>query len=584
MTSEGNAPGRWSRAVGLAVAAAVLVPGVWVKRRTLRSTPHMSGHLDRTPAPGLPFRLEESSAATGLANVHAARRGAESPVGDMTRQGASVAVADVDGDGWPDVYLTNSAPGALNRLFRNNRDGTFSDIAGSLGLADVNRPMESLRAVFFDMDNDGRQDLFLNKADSPRVLLNRGRRFEDVTGRSSFARGYGWASNVLDIDGDGYLDIVSSHLPPSNAAFHILATAESARGAVAAYRNDGKGGFRPFAADPGLRNDRGYVHAVGVYDLQGDGRADLYLARDWAADLVYYNEGGGRFSDGSGAVRQKYSLNGMSAEIAELDNDGTPSVYVTNLHEPGIKNNGNILWKAVSSGRFRDVAASRGVRNCGFAWGAKFLDLDNDGLLDLVVANGFVTGADGRDGFFRYLTMSQAAREIAADGRNWPKLGDRSWSGRQQDCVFWNRGGVFRDVSGAAGIDGEALDGRAVAAIDHMNDGRLSLVVTNDAQPVRFYRNVAGHDNGWIGFRLVATRGARDAFGARVSVRLRSGALLTRELQPANGYLSQSDARLHFGLGPEPAVESVTVRWPGRAAQTLAGPPAPGRYHTVVEP
>jgi hypothetical protein len=169
------------------------------------------------------------------------------------------------------------------------------------------------------------------------------------------------------------------------------------------------------------------------------------------------------------------------------------------------------------------------------------------------------------------------------DARSWPPMADASMDGYQQKCVFWNRGDRFENVVAGTGMKLDFSDGRGLAVIDYLNDGGSSLVASSVGQPARLYRDEPAPGNAWIGFRLRGTRSNRDAFGAEVTIRLRGGRTLARQLQPANGFQSQSDGRLHFGLGPAPAIESAAVRWPSGTRQEL-GAPAPGRYHDVVEP
>src|SRR5581483_3092480 len=215
------------------------------------------------------------------------------------------------------------------------------------------------------------------------------------------------------------------------------------------------------------------------------------------------------------AAAQKHSLNGMSAEIADADNDGLPLIFSANIYEPGRKIGGNVLWKALNPTRFLNRAWGRGVGNCGFAWGAKFVDLDNKGRQDLVVSNGYTTGNPGKDLFYSGFVLSQAAWEYSSRISESLAIAKGSWSGRQQDCVFYNRGRNFEDVSGPAGIDAELWDGRSVAVVDFLNNGHPGIVIANQAGPLKLYRNDPSPDNHnhWIGFKLRGTRSNRDAFG-----------------------------------------------------------------------
>ena len=507
--------------------------------------------------------------------------------------GAGVAVVDFDNDGRPDVFLHSSARGAESRLFRNNGDGTFSDAAPAAGLADINQETGAMRALFFDFDNDGWKDLVLTTFGCPRVLRNRKGRFTDVTASSRLECGQAPASNALDFDEDGFLDLVIGYRrtrpvdlqdPDRYDIMNITpGLAHIDPGRIVVYRNRGGKGFYPIPGNLGISNRRGFTHAIGVYDLRGTGRRDLYIAMDMAPDKVFFNEGDGRFLDGSAALRQEASLNGMSAEIADIDDDGRPAVFVTNIHEPERSmNGGNLLWKAFSDGSFRESARLRGVGRCGYAWGAKFLDLDNDGDLELAVSNGMISGDPSRDYWPSMEALSRRPAAFQLDARNWPPYAGASLFGREQKCLFIKEGARFRDRAEEAGM-ADRLDGRGLAAIDIAGDGKLSLLSANQAQPVRLYLNETRSAGRWMGFSLEGGRSNRDAWGTRVSVRLKGGRTLSRELEPANGYAAQSDARLHFGLGRDPEIESVEVRWPGGEKQELRGFLA-DRYHPLREP
>ncbi|MCR4294094.1 MAG: CRTAC1 family protein, partial [Elusimicrobia bacterium] len=525
------------------------------------------------------FRLTEAASAAGLSFVpgrfvpHPSLANLAPRLGSL---GVSVAVTDYDGDGWPDVFVSDPSRGGRNRLFRNKRDGTFVDAAGAAGLAGAGGQAGSMRALFFDSRNSGRQDLLLTTSSCAVFFANLGDgTFRDETARSGLGRcGVSYATNALDYDGDGFLDVVVADYfkpvdfadPADYAFMPNSGVAADNGGPIVVYHNERDGSFRPAEGNLGIVS-RGWTLAVGVYDLRGSGRPDLWFSTDFNSDKVYFNEGGGRFKDASRLVEDKYSRNGMSAEIADVDNDGRAAVYVTNIHQPPYALGTNMLWKWLPGGRFADVAGHLGIAECGWSWGAKFLDLDNDGLQDLVVTNGYISADPKRDYWYESGLMTAAAGPIVSDARNWPPMKDASLGGYQKKCVYRNAGWRFEDVTDKTGWAGDRSDGRGLAAIDVMNDGSLSLLEANEGQPLRFYRNEPRDEaNLWLGFKLIGTRSNRDAFGARVQVRLK-GRTLSREVEPANGFMSQSDGRLHFGLGREPALEEVVIRWPSGTVQ-----------------
>ncbi len=579
-----------ARFAALAFAAAVLSLGFWTRAR-------LAGRGGAAPSSteGLSFRLTEESSRAGLSYVpgrfvpHASLANLAPRLGSL---GVSVAVVDFDGDGWPDVFVSNPARGGQNRLFRNKHDGAFVDVAAAAGLAGSGGQAGSMRALFFDSRNSGRQDLLLTTSSCAVFLANLGNgTFRDDTARSGLRHcGVSYATNALDYDGDGYLDVViADYFKPVDFAnpgdYKFMPNSGVAAdngGPIAVYHNERDGTFARAEGSLGIVS-RGWTLAVGVYDLRGSGKPDLYFATDFNSDRVYFNEGGGRFKDASGLVADKYSRNGMSAEIADVDNDGRAAVYVTNIHEPPYALGSNMLWKWLPGGRFADVAGPLGIAQCGWSWGAKFLDLDNDGLQDLVVTNGYISADPKRDYWYESGLMSAAAGPVVQDARNWPPMRDASLGGYQKKCVYLNTGWRFEDVAGRTGWADDRSDGRGLAAIDAMNDGSLSVIEANEGQPLRFYRNEQRDlDRAWLGFKLVGTRSNRNAFGARVQVRLK-GKTLSREVQPANGFMAQSDGRLHFGLGREPAFEEAVIRWPSGTIQRLTGL-ALNRYHAVEEP
>lgn len=578
------------------LGVAVLGAGYSVQRWRQSSTPHAVGSAALPVQDAAGLVLEDVAQAAGLSNVHqpfvphASLRNIGRLLGAIG--GASVSVVDYDGDSWPDVYVTNAAKGSMNRLYHNERNGRFVDRAAAAGVADLNRESGSLRALFVDFDNDGDKDLFLTTTNCPKLLRNQGDgTFSDVTARSGgFDCGFAKASNAFDYDGDGYLDLVVAHwfkpvdlLEPLR--FDFMWENESyARngGAVYVYHNEGGKTFKRVLDALGMKS-RGFTHAIGVYDLRGTGRRDLYLASDLGPDSLFFDDGGGRMRDAGALIPKGIAHSGMNAEVADLDGDGRPYLFVSDIHEAGERPHMNFLWH-FDGEKVANRSREKGVDHCGFAWAGKFLDLDNDGRLDLVVGNGFLSANPAND--YNYVMSAMvggSARQITQDARRWPPMGDASIDGHQQACVFRNVGPRFVDATAGTPLQGRFTDDeRGIASIDYLNDGRQNVLIATLGGPLRLYRVQEAPGHHWLGLQLTGTVGNRDALGARVQVELPDGRRLSREVEPANGLLSQSDLRVHFGLGESKYVRSVRVRWPNGHEQELKGL-AVDRYHQVRE-
>lgn len=500
--------------------------------------------------------------------------------------GASVAVTDVDNDGFSDVFLTYSEfdDEVASTLFRNRGDGTFENVTAKAGLQNLHS-----RGFFFDFDNSGRKGLLV-LAKCPQLYRNDGKgRFTRVPefdiGCHCEARG----ANLMDYNEDGLLDLIYAPFSETCNEGPDNRFRATNGGRARLYRNLGGGRFTDVTAEAGLGH-LGFTHAVGVYDLRGTGRQDLWFANDWNVDRVYFNEGSGKFKEVSDEVtRRDFHTNGMTAEIADIDDDGRPAVFVGHIFERRYKLEGSALWKSTGKGRFDEIAQDRGTRFCGWNWGAKFADLDNDGDLDLVAANGYRSGDPWND-FYYYTTstMDAAAGFLLRDPRNWPRLGTTSWGGHESACLFLNGGGTFTDVSQFTDLGTDYSDKRGVAAFDALNDGSISLMIANQHKIAHYFRNRQNNKNSWIGFKLVGTHANRDGYGATIRVRLRDERgvrTLSRELEPLNGFSSQSDDRLHFGLGAAGRIESVEIQWPPpkRTRQVLHDFSV-NRYNRVVEP
>ena len=317
-----------------------------------------------------------------------------------------------------------------------------------------------------------------------------------------------------------------------------------------------------------------------------DGWPDLLVANDFGVSELYMNEQGARFREvGRGSNIGRSPKSGMNATAADVLDRGEWDLFVSNIAEPGVLLHGNDLWvpseRSGATPRFTDLAGAMGVEVAGWSYGAQFGDLDNDGWLDLYVANGHVSGRSRESYWYDYSKVAGGNESIIGNTRNWPALAGRSLSGYQQDRVWKNDGaGRFEDVGQTVGVTDRA-DGRAVALADLWNRGVLDVVVASQRGPLRVYRNTATATNNWLELELRGSRSNRSAVGAEVRLYWQGREQL-QQVDGGSGFAAQNDRRLHFGLGRAAAVDSVVIRWPSGRVQTL-GAPAINRLHVVTE-
>lgn len=597
-----SAARRWVAAALLAATLAVPV---------VLARPASFGLGDGPAGPGLNeaaaldrygFRLEEVAPSIGVDFRHAAPEldGRLEPVMPLIASvGAAVSVVDYDRDGWPDLYATTSAMGSRNALFRNLGDGRFRDVADTLGLADLNRPGTgaSMGAVWGDYDNDGYEDLFLYRWGRQELFHNDGGvAFTLVTGALDLPERINANTAVwVDYDHDGWLDLFIGCFYPADVDLWDLPTLqflpesfEYARNGGRNYllHNQGDGTFREVGGRMGLTSTR-WTLAAAAADLDGDGDPDLLVANDYGVSELYLNEGERGFREvGRASNIGNRPKSGMNASFGDLFNRGEWDLFVSNIAEPGILMHGNDLWLPAGNEdgtpTFRNAATALGVDLGGWTYGAQFADLNNDGWLDLVIVNGFVSG-DARESYwYDYSKVATGFRSIIADVRNWPALEGRSLSGYQRD-LFWINDGAGGLVDGSLAVEGAgAFDGRAVAVADLWNRGVLDVIVANQRGPLQVFRNRVADGRHWIAFDLRGTGSNASAIGAQVRL-FRSGREQLQQVDGGSGFAAQRDRRLHFGLGSTATVDSAVIRWPSGTLLTLPSPPI-DVTHLVIEP
>ncbi len=486
-----------------------------------------------------------------------------------TALGASVAVADYDGDGFDDVFTTDSKLGGKNHLFHNNHNFTFTDVAEAAGVANGNDGNNAVAdALWFDYNNDGRPDLFVVRFGTNQLFENLGNgKFKEVTKSAGLVR-YANAITAIafDYDRDGQLDLfVGSYFQPINI-FHPdsprffpenFETANNG-GGVTVFHNNGNGTFTDVTKKVGL-SQSGWTLDLGHADADNDGFDDLYVACDFGTDRFFHNKGDGTFEDITEKAIGFDSKKGMNVDWGDYDNDGLLDIYVTNITDDYMRE-GNFLWHNNGNLTFSDVSRETATYETGWGWGAKFFDYDNDGWLDLYVMNGWVSA--GKDSYVPdiFAMVTKPGIDLA-DARNWPPMGDKSLSGYEKKRLFHNEHGeIFKDEAKRHGMD-STRDGRGVAIADFDNDGRLDVFTANANGEPYLYHNLMPTGRHWVQFSLEGRKSNRTAVGAQV--RLKSGSQTRLQfISGGNSFAGQSSSRIHFGLGEMAHVDQIEVRWP----------------------
>ena len=551
--------------------------------------------------------------------------------------GDSIAVGDYDNDGFQDIFLTNTLkrPEDRNALYRNLGNYHFERV-DIPALREISAHPEKYGlvggAVFVDYDNSGAQSLFLMMAYGKSRLL---KNMLPVTGKPEFVdvteqagiqeHTTSIAATFFDYDRDGKLDLlIGNSLPPylpdyerptpltifklpepeypgDRRMFHFMHhswnNAENG-GRKALYHNLGQDRFEKMDMAAMGMPETHWTTAIGTGDLNGDGYTDLYCSNDFGPDDLYLNDHGKRFVRLAGKMFGsvgKDTYKGMNVSIADLDNRGQLDIYVSNVHVP-LQAEGSLLWKTYPNPKnafrpeFRDEATLRGALNeGGFGWGAAVGDLNLDGWLDLVQANGMVDdSADKRfskphDYWYVAEKMMLSGPDQHSYADRWPDLRGYEIFGHQANRVYLSRGAEitmqYTDVAKQVGLT-ELGNSRGVALVDFDNRGVLDLAVSHQFAPLSLYRNtlreedkLAGRVHHWIGLALHGdgVRINREAVGTQVILSYEKDGKTVRqmrEVQIANGFSAQGDRRLLFGLGDYAGPVRVEVHWYGAETVT----------------
>ena len=536
--------------------------------------------------------FEDITAKAGVANAHHNRK-FENPYAHImagyTALGASAAAGDYDGDGFDDLFVTDSSIDGRNHLYHNNGNLTFTDVAAQAGIDSGNDASNaSADSVWLDFNNDGRPDLFVARFGKSQLYQNLGGgKFKDVSRAAGIDRYLNAITAIaFDYDHDGYVDLfVGAYFSPVNlfkpdTPKFFPESFETANngGGVIVFHNNGNGTFTDVTEKVGLKTS-GWTLDLGHADANNDGWDDLYVACDFGTDRFFVNNGNGTFSDITEKAIGFDTKKGMNVDWGDFDNDGLLDIYVTNITDDYMKE-GNFLWKNNGNLTFTDVSRETNTYDTGWGWGAKFFDYDNDGWLDLYVTNGWVSA--GTESYVPdvFEMIIKPGLDLA-DARNWPPMGTKSLSGYQKKRLFHNEHGqAFTDQAAKYGVD-SIRDGRGIATADFDNDGRVDLFVANaNGQPF-LYRNTMPRTGHWAEFALRGVKSNRLGVGAQVRV-TSGGRTQLRFVDGGNGFAGQGSMRLHFGLGTAATIDKVEVRWPSGQKQTLTNVPV-DRLTTIIE-
>jgi enediyne biosynthesis protein E4 len=490
--------------------------------------------------------------------------------------GAGCAFFDFDNDGWMDIYLINSGASGLlkprkvlrNALYRNNGDGTFTDVTERAGVASGRFGMGVAAA---DYDSDGWVDLFVTMFGRTQLFRNNGDgTFADIAERAGVLID-GWTTHAVwfDYNNDQKLDLfVSSFVAynpeenrfcgnPSLNRQHYCIPRVFKPTPSYLFRNNGDGTFTNVSRESGIAAALGKSFGAVATDINNDGWMDLFVANDTVANFLFVNQGDGTFEENGLLMGVAYSeagepRSGMGVDAVDFDGDGWQDLFVANIDQEMFS-----LYRNQKGEEFSDHSAEvRQATRLLSGWGLRFFDYDNDGDPDLFLANGHP------DDMIEIFKPTVTHREPLV--------------------LMENVGGVFRDVSASSGdVFAKRFSARGLATGDFDNDGDLDVLVSNNGEPPLLMRNGGGNRNAWIGLDLKATKSNPAAVGA--VIRWRAGGKTYRRFRNGGGsYLSSHDPREVLGLGAADRVDWIEIRWPGGVTDRLEGL-AVRRYYTVVE-
>ena len=543
-------------------------------RATKQSRRHLGTAAVRTTRNSAGVTFEDVTRAAGI-NFHLTCGGPQK-LYIMESMCGGVAVFDYDNDGWMDILLVDGSTLADLRagrchhvaLYRNNHDGTFTDVTTKAGLSHCGW---GFGVAVGDYDNDGYEDVYITYLDGGVLYHNNGNgTFTDVTAKAGVGNGGRWGTSAAfgDYDNDGrldlyvtnYVDLDLNHLPAFGSGpfcqYRGIPVSCGPRGLKGSrdrlYHNNGDGTFTDVSEKLGIDPEGDYGLGVIWLDYDKDGCLDLYVSNDSSPSRLYHNNCEGSFAEVGMEAGVAFSADGlpqagMGVDSADYDNDGWPDLVKTNFSDDT-----NNLYHNDQNGSFTDQAGPTGfgpISTAFLGFGVKFLDYDNDGWMDVFVANGHV--------------------DPQVDGHSF------GVAYAERNFLFHNLGGRFAEVGLEAG---QALREtgvhRGLAVGDFENKGLLDLVVTQlDGAPVLLRNHPAKGRSHWIAIKTVGRKSNRDGFGACIEVKA-GGRTQVQEVRANSSFLSASDPRTHFGLGATAQVDEIIIHWPSGIVETIGKQPA----------
>lgn len=537
----------------------------------------LAGAAQRMRASAATIFEEVSPSSSGITWVHENAMSERRHLPETL--GPGCAFLDYDNDGWMDLLLVNSGPCDFfqpktrlkHALYKNNRDGTFRDVTEKAGL---NAELFAMGVVVGDYDNDGFPDILITAYGKPVLYHNNGDgTFTDATAKSKLdAPGWTTSGVWFDYDGDGLLDLfLCSFVEYRNDS---ITCGDNKLGrnyyciprvfkptANLLYHNNGDGTFTEVSRGTEIVNALGKGLGVVATDVNNDGLMDLFVANDTVQNFLFLNRGSNKWEEAALSAEVGFSdsgqaRSGMGVDSADFDGDGWQDLFVANVDQELFS-----LYRNNKNETFTDVSHRNAIAQATrllSGWGLKFFDYDNDGNIDLLLANGHP------DDMIENYSKQVKYKE--------PLL------------LFHNDGARFQNVSAEAGpVFAKSFAARGLAVGDYNNDGKLDVLLANNGSAPCLLRNRSEPGNHWIGLRLQGVKANRDAIGARITWSV-GGARRSRLKTSGGSYLSSHDPREVLGLGKSSKLEYVEVRWPAPSnlVERFEGLPM-DRYSTVVE-